>query len=82
MHIYSNPDRASNEYALPDVEVFYWDAADAADFNDYSLIANPDSQYVAGWYYWACFPGCMPDSDPIGPFNSEAEAISNAQEDL
>jgi hypothetical protein len=26
------------------------------------------------WWYWYCFPGCMPDSEVNGPFDSEAEA--------
>ncbi len=33
----------------------------------------------AGWYWWPCFPGCLPDGDPIGPFGTEEEAINNAQ---
>ena len=36
---------------------------------------------LAGWYWWSCFPGCMPDSDPIGPFATEAEALADAQAD-
>ena len=28
-----------------------------------------------GWYWRACFPGCLPDSDPIGPFDTREEAI-------
>lgn len=32
-----------------------------------------------GWYYWACFPGCMPDGNPTGPFETEAEAIADGQ---
>lgn len=35
---------------------------------------------IEGWYWWACFPGCLPDGDPQGPFKSEQEAIDNAQE--
>ena len=35
---------------------------------------------VAGWYWWSCFPGCMPDSDAIGPFDSEAEALADVRE--
>jgi len=31
-----------------------------------------------GWYWWACFPGCMPDGDPSGPFQTEQEAIDDA----
>ena len=33
-----------------------------------------------GWYWWACFPGCMPDGDPSGPFENEQEAIKDATE--
>lgn len=32
------------------------------------------------WYYWFCFPGCLPDSDPIGPFDSEADALADARD--
>jgi len=32
-----------------------------------------------GWYYWFCFPGCLPDSEPYGPFETEEEAIADAQ---
>lgn len=32
------------------------------------------------WFWWACFPGCFPDGDPSGPFDTEDEAITNANE--
>ncbi len=31
-----------------------------------------------GWYWWPCWPGCLPDSDPAGPFKSSAEAYLNS----
>ena len=31
-----------------------------------------------GWYWHACQPGCMPDGDLSGPFETEAEAIADA----
>lgn len=31
-----------------------------------------------GYYYWYCFPGCMPEGDPIGPFGSRDEAYIDA----
>jgi hypothetical protein len=34
-----------------------------------------------GWYWWACFPGCMPDDDPCGPFLTEDAAIASANEE-
>jgi hypothetical protein len=30
-----------------------------------------------GWYWWSCFPGCLPDGDPIGPFETEQEAMAD-----
>lgn len=32
-----------------------------------------------GYYWQSCFPGCLPDSDPVGPFKSQAEAIQDCQ---
>ncbi len=28
----------------------------------------------AAWWFWYCLPGCMPDSTPFGPYDTEAEA--------
>jgi hypothetical protein len=30
-----------------------------------------------GWYWWVCFPGCLPDSEPQGPFDTEKEALAD-----
>lgn len=35
---------------------------------------------MPGWYWWACFPGCLPDGDPSGPFKTEQDAINDAQD--
>lgn len=35
---------------------------------------------LVGWYWQACFPGCMPDGDPSGPFETEQDAITDANE--
>ena len=35
-----------------------------------------------GWYWWPCFPGCLPDNDAVGPFTSEAAAIADAQQEV
>jgi len=69
--VYSVPLRESDPYSLPDCEVFYLYNLPNAD-----LIREG---YEPGWYWWACFPGCLPDSDPIGPFASEELAIADAQ---
>lgn len=64
----TNPDREDDPFALPDVEVFEVRNPKPTD-------AIPDE----GWYWWSCFPGCLPDSEPIGPFKTEAEALADAQ---
>ncbi len=33
-----------------------------------------------GWFFWYCFPGCMPDSEPEGPFESAKEALDTARD--
>ena len=33
---------------------------------------------LAGVYWWACFPGCLPDSEACGPFASGDEALEDA----
>ena len=68
---YSNPTRANDPYALPDVETFRLDHTQESD--DGAL-------YGPGWYWHACMPGCLPDSDPIGPFPSEQDALDDARE--
>jgi len=39
-----------------------------------------ESGATGGWYWQACFPGCLPDGPPMGPFATEAEAIADAQD--
>ena len=33
-----------------------------------------------GWYWDFCFPGCMPESYPHGPFDTPQEAIDDCRE--
>jgi hypothetical protein len=33
-----------------------------------------------GWFFWYCFPGCMADSEPCGPYDTEALALEAARE--
>ena len=36
---------------------------------------------TGGWFYWYCFPGCMPDSDAMGPYETRQEAIDAGMAD-
>lgn len=38
-------------------------------------------QWAKGWYWWACFPGCLPDGEPNGPFPTAEGAYLDAIEE-
>lgn len=88
-HIYSDPSREHDEHALPNIEIYQVTPGEVV--NDFELAQNDDGSYydalgfpadpaeLSGWYWRACFPGCMPDSEANGPFDTEADAIADAQ---
>jgi len=71
---YSDKERETDPYALPDIEVFQVP-------EDYQPETEDGEELESGWYYWFCLPGCLPDSDPIGPFESEKAALKAAREE-
>ena len=88
-YIYSDPTRETEEHALPDTDVFYVSDTEAAleqaALDKFEEFGEESDEYTmlltaAGWYWWACFPGCLPDGNPNGPFATEAEATANAQD--
>lgn len=91
MQAYSDPKRENDPHALPDVEVFHVGPSTPADecpgcqaeADDNGPADDQDEHddSHAGYYWQACFPGCLPDSDPVGPFPTEAEALADAQQD-
>lgn len=46
----------------------------------YSDEASDKGATEPGWYWWACFPGCLPDGEATGPFATSQAAYDNAQE--
>ncbi len=59
------------------IEVFH--NPDDYDIEHYDVF-NSDDTLQDGWYWWSCSPGCLPDGDPNGPFDSEIEAQEDAVE--
>jgi hypothetical protein len=76
---YSDPAREGDRWALPDCEVFYRTAEECAEY--FTPEFEDDTPPEAGFYFWFCLPGCMPDSEPYGPYLTEQDAI-NAARDL
>jgi hypothetical protein len=50
------------------IEVFYADRVLAESFGTGG----------AGWCWWACQPGCLPEGPPIGPFATSYAAYRDA----
>jgi len=71
-HEYSNPKWIKDPHKLPDVEVFHLTAADG--------IVNEEGEPLpTGYYWWSCFPGCMPEGEPTGPFDTYTQALADAR---
>jgi hypothetical protein len=79
---YSDPRRASEPHALPDLEVFYHRKGEPIEPEEHTDDDGGESDLETGWFWWFCFPGCLPDSDPTGPFETEAEALADARDGL
>ncbi len=83
---YSDPERENDPHALPDVEVFHMNleeikfeiAGDDTCWHEmWQRTLSGDPEKMVGWYWWNCLLGCLPDSNPDGPFDTENEAISD-----
>lgn len=84
MQAYSDPKRESDPHALPNIEVFHVGPGErdecplCLDGPELSKYYCNHANHV-GYYWWPCFPGRLPDSDPCGPFTTEAEALADAR---
>ena len=72
---YLDESMAEDLGSLPDLETFH------AGEGELELEGLEEGETSGeGWYYWFCFPGCMPESEPFGPYATEAEALADARE--
>ena len=86
---YSNPKHENDSYALPDVEVFHHEhakrelcalnAGHKAELYGECIVNDDGDCGGTGWYWWACFPGCLPDGPANGPFDTYDLAMADAQ---
>jgi len=83
MRFYSDPSKETDPHSLPDAEVFHCRVESRDGIED---IGSPQYNHAfgvgSGFYYWFSFPGCLPDSDPFGPFETEQEAIDDCREQV
>ena len=73
---YTEAEKIGVAIRVKNVEVFRADKNDVATWNenDNDIKRGWTNKYRVGWYYWWCVPGCLPDSDPYGPYSSERQA--------
>jgi hypothetical protein len=79
MNAYSDPNRENDPYALPNVEVFYISRQEMEGYGRGSVWFVDGEWREEGYYYWYCLPGCLPDSEPIGPFTTLSAALEDAR---
>lgn len=48
------------------------------EYGSFEIFWLNDGERPVGWYWWACFPGCLPDGEANGPFASSIEAYYDA----
>jgi hypothetical protein len=60
-------------------EVF-WHGGEADAEQVLEHIRMGGTSWPVGWYWWACFPGCLPDSEFFGPFATSRQAHDDAEE--
>lgn len=57
-------------------EVFYDDADDAGlGPRNFNADGTP---VELGWYWWPCQPGCLPEGEATGPFDTSTHAWIDA----
>ena len=51
-------------------------------YGSFEVLWHDGEQWGAqpGWYWWACFPGGVPDGEPVGPFAYSRQAHQDADE--
>lgn len=61
----ANSKAGSHKSKLGPFEIWY---GDEGDF---------DFESMFGWYWWPCWPGCLPDAEANGPFKTSDEAYED-----
>ena len=90
MRHYSSKLRADDPFALTDFETFYHEHAKSergalnaghkAELYGECVVDDEGDCGGSGWYYAFGSPGCLFDSEPMGPYDSEEAAVAAARE--
>ena len=69
---------ATDSTILPSIWLHY-QPRNGGDLWVHDEFEGRDVPAEEGWWYAFGLPGCLLDSDPVGPFGSEAEALADAR---
>lgn len=61
------------------IEIFWHDQDDFRPGDGSCWESDDGDMLPSGWYFWLCVPGCMPDSNPLGPYDSCEDAIKDVE---
>lgn len=57
-----------------------WAGAGSGEVFEVTKANQKDFALEPGWYWWPCYPGCLPDGDAVGPFKTSQQAVDDAQQ--
>lgn len=70
-------------YALEDARVLFLTGDEAQAMGVFLFTEfGEDEEDLEGWYFQYGFPGCLPDSDPTGPYLTAFRAIRAARRNV
>lgn len=79
-----NKHRSPVGKANPQLDLFMgyhsFKSEDGVEYGAFEVYWFDDGQ-VDGWFWHACFPGCLPDGEAMGPFMSSRAAFKDAREE-
>lgn len=59
----------------------FWNDSDIPCYGGEPRNYDEDGEPVKpGWYWWSCWPGCLPESSASGPFARSSQAYDDAME--
>lgn len=77
VHAYTNSDGSWQQDSMTEALGPYSEE-DFADGDEWLSEVNEAARAREGWYHWVCLPGCLPESEAIGPFTSRDDAWVDA----
>ncbi len=89
-YYYLDETREREQYALPNVWVFHVEKAEwyvceqCGERCEESVCDHCEAEAEPvneGYMYAFCFPGCMPDSEPMGPYPTEEQALKACRDE-